>query len=390
VNTQNSGTGTAFPDSVIYTNGNLIQSDGQALSPSPAWNHHEGPSEMHGPGNDAFTYLGSDAVVIVAQSPATPIVPLHSDGWTISAQVMRYENSTPQEYLLGQMVMSVGTPAVQHPQWADSETAPATNFQPQMEPEEIAANPAQGNSGSVASAAIRRQNQPAIARSNGRSALDAQAVVAQALASPEKSTTTIDPLPTTIAVATAAKTTEAKSVAPSTEGSVQSLASSALTAAARATFSLLPDANLVVRVVGGTPATTGAGAATTTLPWATAAHATGQVISAVVPQAAAKTVVAAEAMLHVNAIDAAGLFSDALAAFANDFATIDAPTVPQTTHRAWAITAAVLAADAILLGHWSAKRSKLTKQASGTELEDRPTTPFRQGQPMIADLCLVE
>ncbi|HEX5243293.1 MAG TPA: hypothetical protein VFW23_08510, partial [Tepidisphaeraceae bacterium] len=112
---------------------------------------------------------------------------------------------------------------------------------------------------------------------------------------------------------------------------------------------ILHTADEVVRVVGGTLATTGASAATTTV-------AVPQVVNeaksfaAAAPIVMQETAALAQAVVHVNPIDAVATFSDALAAFARDCAGIGTAKVDAPDpRRAWAITGAVLAADAILI-----------------------------------------
>lgn len=149
---------------------------------------------------------------------------------------------------------------------------------------------------------------------------------------------------------------------------------------------MLHTADEVVRVVGGTLATTGASAATTIVPQVT--HEVKS-FAAAAPIVMQETAAVAQAVVHVNPIDAVATFSDALAAFARDCAGIGTAKVDAPDpRRAWAITGAVLAADAILIGQWYARRSRNQHE---TEEERKTTaTPAKRAQPMLADLPLVK
>lgn len=149
---------------------------------------------------------------------------------------------------------------------------------------------------------------------------------------------------------------------------------------------ILHTADEVVRVVGGTLATTGASAATTIVPQV--AHEAGS-LAAAAPIVMQETAAVAQAVIHVNPIDAVATFSDSLAAFARDCAGIGTANVDaHRSHRAWAITGAVLAADAILIGQWYARRSR--NQQESEEEQKTPAIPAKRPQPMLADLPLVK
>lgn len=142
----------------------------------------------------------------------------------------------------------------------------------------------------------------------------------------------------------------------------------------------------VVRVVGGTLATTGASAATTIVPQV--AHEARSLATAA-PIVVQETAAVAQAVIHVNPIDAVATFSDSLAAFARDCAGIGTAKVDgPDPRRAWAITSAVVAADAILIAQWYARRSRDQQE---TEEEQKTTeAPAKRAQPMLADLPLVK
>ena len=184
------------------------------------------------------------------------------------------------------------------------------------------------------------------------------------------------PIPTVSAVTSASGIT-------STAATIASVAPRVLIQESAA---ILHTADEVVRVVGGTLATTGASAATTVVPQV--AHEVKS-FAAAAPIVMQETAAVAQAVVHVNPIDAVATFSDALAAFARDcagigMAKVDAPD----PRRAWAITGAVLAADAILIGQWYARRSRNQDE---TEEERKTTaTPAKRAQPMLADLPLVK
>jgi hypothetical protein len=74
--------------------------------------------------------------------------------------------------------------------------------------------------------------------------------------------------------------------------------------------------------------------------------------------------------LTLSPIDAASVFGDALALFAHEStqALLPAEIAATVEHklarpRAWAITLAVLATDAVLLGRWMARRSRPRRAA---------------------------
>ncbi len=149
---------------------------------------------------------------------------------------------------------------------------------------------------------------------------------------------------------------------------------------------MLHTADEVVRVVGGTLATTGASAATTVVPQVT--HEVKS-FAAAAPIVMQETAAVAQAVVHVNPIDAVATFSDALAAFARDCAGIGTTKVDAPDpRRAWAITGAVLAADAILIGQWYARRSR--NQQESEEAQKTSEAPAKRAQPMLADLPLVK
>lgn len=149
---------------------------------------------------------------------------------------------------------------------------------------------------------------------------------------------------------------------------------------------ILQQADVVVRVVGGTLATTGASAATTIVPQMTDQT---QSFATAAPIVVQETAALAQAVVHVNPIDAVATFSDALAAFARDCAGIGTAKVDAPgSHRAWAITGAVLAADAILIGQWYARRSR--NQQESDEEQKTPATSAKRVQPMLAELPLVK
>ena len=149
---------------------------------------------------------------------------------------------------------------------------------------------------------------------------------------------------------------------------------------------ILHTADEVVRVVGGTLATTGASAATTIVPQVANG---AKSFAAAAPIVMQETAAVAQPVVHVNPIDAVATFSDALAAFARDCAGIGTAKVnAPDPRRAWAITGAVLAADAILIGQWYARRSR--NQQESEEEQKTSEAPAKRAQPMIADLPLVK
>ena len=202
---------------------------------------------------------------------------------------------------------------------------------------------------------------------------------------------------TTVASVGSANKTSHTSTSPvpavSAVTSVSGVASTAATIASvtprvlmQESAAILHTADEVVRVVGGTLATTGASAATTIVPQVT--HEVKS-FAAAAPIVIQETAAVAQAVIHVNPIDAVATFSDALAAFARDCAGIGTAKVDAPTpHRAWAITGAVLAADVILIGQWYARRSR--NQQESEEEQKMSATPEKRMQPMLADLPLVK
>ena len=149
---------------------------------------------------------------------------------------------------------------------------------------------------------------------------------------------------------------------------------------------ILQKTDEVVRVVGGTLATTGASAATTVVPQVTNE---AKSFAAAAPIVVQETAAVAQAVIHINPIDAVATFSDSLAAFARDCAGIGTAKVDApSSHRAWAITGAVLATDAILIGQWYARRSRNRQESE--EEHKSPAAPAKREQPMLAELPLVK
>ncbi len=112
-----------------------------------------------------------------------------------------------------------------------------------------------------------------------------------------------------------------------------------------------------------------------------AAH---EIVDAVESPAVAANVVTN--FIHVNALTA---FADATAAFIDECATIPNAPASAAPHRtrAWLITAAVLAVDALLVAHWFATRPKKEDEDEEQDDAESVRSPFLDGSSVRERYC---
>jgi hypothetical protein len=92
---------------------------------------------------------------------------------------------------------------------------------------------------------------------------------------------------------------------------------------------------------------------------------------------------AARTMTRLGRPDALAAFADAIASFAHESAAANLLADAPAHHtRAWAVSAAVITADAILIGQWyGARRRRRRRRRRRQQDEQRTPSPFALGEP---------